>query len=330
MSTSVVRSVDRTWDSGASDVDFARTERHGQAAPFMSSTLSLSDAVSGPVLDPAALDIQALPTRAQVRAAIPVECFRFDPVRAFAALAVSLLAVAVPTALAALYLPMTWAWAPVWVLHAAVVGTAATGVWVIAHECGHGAFSRNGRLQDAVGFVLHSALLVPYFSWQRSHAVHHRFTNHLTDGETHVPKRAEQRSGRASARLRERLGPDAFAVVTIAKALLAGWPAYLLAGVSGSPARGRSNHFWPTRPFATELFPGRWHARVWASSAAVVGVLAALVAWSIAVGSTRPGTRGVRSCRRGDRRSVSPGRRRRPGGCGRARTERRRDRQPTA
>jgi fatty acid desaturase len=36
-------------------------------------------------------------------------------------------------------------------------------------------------LQDTVGYILHSLLLVPYFSWQRSHAVHHSKTNHLTE-----------------------------------------------------------------------------------------------------------------------------------------------------
>ena len=42
-------------------------------------------------------------------------------------------------------------------------------------------------MENITGYVLHSLLLVPYFSWQRSHAVHHRFTNNITNGETHVP-----------------------------------------------------------------------------------------------------------------------------------------------
>jgi fatty acid desaturase len=41
----------------------------------------------------------------------------------------------------------------------------------------------------SVGYILHSLLLVPYFSWQRSHAVHHSRTNHVMEGETHVPAR---------------------------------------------------------------------------------------------------------------------------------------------
>lgn len=218
-----------------------------------------------------------LPTRGEVRAAIPDVCFERSTTRAFASLAGSLLVVAALVA-AGTTIPMTWPWAPVWVLYAVATGTAATGLWVIAHECGHGAFSSNAVVQDTVGFVLHSALLVPYFSWQRSHSVHHARTNHLTEGETHVPRRIDDARAQRELRLRERLGPRAYAARSIARTLLLGWPAYLLAGVSGSERRGRSNHFWPHRPFRTALFPKRWHLRVWASAAGVGAAIAALVA----------------------------------------------------
>jgi hypothetical protein len=46
-----------------------------------------------------------------------------------------------------------------------VQGAVCTGLWVIAHECGHGAFSAIGWVNDAVGFTVHSCLLVPYYSW---------------------------------------------------------------------------------------------------------------------------------------------------------------------
>ena len=55
---------------------------------------------------------------------------------------------------------------PLWVAYALVTGTVAMGLWVLAHECGHGAFSENRTLQDAVGYILHTALLVPCFSAQ--------------------------------------------------------------------------------------------------------------------------------------------------------------------
>ena len=44
-------------------------------------------------------------------------------------------------------------------------GAVCTGIWVIAHECGHQAFSKYQLVNDSVGLVMHSCLLVPYFSW---------------------------------------------------------------------------------------------------------------------------------------------------------------------
>lgn len=36
---------------------------------------------------------------------------------------------------------------------------------VVAHECGHQAFSKWQAVNDGVGLVFHSLLLVPYYSW---------------------------------------------------------------------------------------------------------------------------------------------------------------------
>ncbi len=233
-------------------------------------------------------DAAVLPTRGDVRSAIPAECFELSLPRALMHLAISMALVVGLVAGAAALLPMTWMWLPVWVLYAAATGTAGTGLWVLAHECGHGAFARNKVLQDTVGFTLHSALLVPYYSWQRSHALHHAKTNHMDEGETHVPARTTDGGGQSDAAMRDRLGPDAFTFLRIARTLVMGWPSYLLAGATGGPVRGRTNHFWPIAPFESDLFPPRWRARVWASAAGVLAVLAGLVAWAVAAGSVVP------------------------------------------
>ena len=42
-----------------------------------------------------------------------------------------------------LFIPFTPKMIPVWIIYAFLSGTTAMGFWVIAHECGHGAFSNN-------------------------------------------------------------------------------------------------------------------------------------------------------------------------------------------
>ncbi|KAF6832628.1 oleate delta-12 desaturase [Colletotrichum plurivorum] len=74
-----------------------------------------------------------------------------------------------------------------WMLYGFVQGLVCTGVWILGHECGHGAFSKNTKLNDCVGWVLHSSLLVPYFSWKFSHHRHHRFTGNMAKDMAFVP-----------------------------------------------------------------------------------------------------------------------------------------------
>jgi omega-6 fatty acid desaturase (delta-12 desaturase) len=70
-----------------------------------------------------------------------------------------------------------------WPLFWYTQGCVMTGVWVLAHECGHQSFSPSKALNDSVGWVLHSALLVPYHSWRISHKNHHSNTCSTEDDE---------------------------------------------------------------------------------------------------------------------------------------------------
>ncbi|RSL85262.1 hypothetical protein CEP52_016198 [Fusarium oligoseptatum] len=46
-----------------------------------------------------------------------------------------------------------------WMVYGFVQGLVCTGVWILGHECGHGAFSTHGKLNNVVGWFLHSCLL---------------------------------------------------------------------------------------------------------------------------------------------------------------------------
>ena len=217
-------------------------------------------------------------------AVIPKECFERSLIRSSLSLLVSLAMTIGSGVLAHAFIPLTWSWLPAWIAYAIVAGTAGTGCWVVAHECGHRAFAKYNWLQDMIGYCLHSGLLVPYFSWQRSHAVHHARTNHLDLDETHVPLRDTTPGGQAWRRWQETFGDEAFAIVVIVLRFLVGWPLYLLTGVTGGPARGMTNHFWPGWPFSAALFPGAWRRKVWLSDIGVVAVLGLLGWWTYSAG----------------------------------------------
>ncbi len=140
----------------------------------------------------------------------------------------SLLAVGLGT-----LIPLSAAAIPLWLLYGVITGTIAMGCWVIAHECGHHAFHPNRRIEGVVGFVLHSILLVPYYSWAHSHAVHHAHCNHLEQGETHVPPRATSPMGRTTEQLKQRLNPTVFGIISLFNHLVIGWQLYLFLGATG-------------------------------------------------------------------------------------------------
>lgn len=228
---------------------------------------------------PVSLSLQ--PNKADLLACLPPELLHFDPWKAWGSLAfslgLSLLSYAIGT-----LIPLQWAAVPLWLLYALLTGTVAGGCWVIAHECGHHAFHPNRRVEAVVGFVLHSLLLVPYFSWQRSHAVHHAHCNHLEGGETHVPPRADSPLGRLVWRVQRRLGAVPFGVLSLFTHLVLGWPLYLLLGVAGGEDYGApTSHLWPVapvRPGVRPLFPPSCRGLMWQSNLGLLAMLLAL-AW---------------------------------------------------
>ncbi|KAF5677361.1 omega-6 fatty acid desaturase (delta-12 desaturase) [Fusarium heterosporum] len=74
-----------------------------------------------------------------------------------------------------------------WMVYGFIQGLFCTGIWILGHECGHGAFSLHGKINNVTGWFLHSFLMVPYFSWKYSHHRHHRFTGHMDLDMAFVP-----------------------------------------------------------------------------------------------------------------------------------------------
>jgi len=123
-----------------------------------------------------------------------------------------------------------------WSLYSFVQGCVGTGIWILAHECGHGSFSPHKTLNDFVGWSLHSVLLVPYFSWKYTHARHHRYTGHIEKDVVFVPEVEQNLKGGNEALLRELLHhaeeTPIWTLLRLVRHQLIGWQLYLFLNVT--------------------------------------------------------------------------------------------------
>ncbi|KIY46532.1 hypothetical protein FISHEDRAFT_47177 [Fistulina hepatica ATCC 64428] len=151
-----------------------------------------------------------------------------------------------------------------WCTYGFWAGLFATGLWVVAHECGHQAFSESKFINNAVGWVLHSGLGVPYHSWRISHAKHHASTGHMTQDQVFVPStRSEMKlfafdptqedkagsriSNEFIAQFLEALGESPIgAAFNAGSYLLGGWWLYISINASGQKRYPKgTSHFNP-------------------------------------------------------------------------------------
>ncbi|KAL1805259.1 hypothetical protein ACET3Z_028327 [Daucus carota] len=121
-----------------------------------------------------------------VREAIPKHCFVKDAWRSMSYVVRDILVVFGLAATAA-YFNNWFLWPIYWFAQ----GTMFWALFVLAHDCGHGSFSNNSKLNSVVGHLLHSSILVPYHGWRISHRTHHQNHGHVENDESWhpVPKR---------------------------------------------------------------------------------------------------------------------------------------------
>lgn len=125
-----------------------------------------------------------------------------------------------------------------WSVYCITQGLLGTGLWVLAHECGHQAFSDSRLVNDTVGWVLHSYWLVPYFSWKFSHGKHHKATGHMTRDMVFVPKTKEQFVELRLHSHIEEIASDSpiYSLYSLILQQGFGWLMYLFTNVTGQPA----------------------------------------------------------------------------------------------
>ncbi|TPX46977.1 hypothetical protein SeLEV6574_g02907 [Synchytrium endobioticum] len=193
----------------------------------------------------------------EVRDAVPPHCFERSLLRSASYLIwdlawIGILAVAathidrLPVAFRYVFWPLYWYFQ----------GAIMTGAWVIAHECGHQAFSDYKWINNTIGWIIHSAMLVPYHSWRVSHAQHHAGNAHLekdavfvprTRSEYGLPPRNPARNDHDDDYLKGELwqASPLLNVLQMLRVLLLGWPVYLTLNRWGPKAWEGASHFNP-------------------------------------------------------------------------------------
>lgn len=120
------------------------------------------------------------PKAKDLRAVIPKDCFEAETKTSLKYLSVSVIGTTLCSFFGArmvsTFNPASLINLPFWSAYSAVTGTVAMGLWVLAHECGHGAFSKNKKTSKhsrvLIAFPLFGSLLQLATIARRSPPIH--------------------------------------------------------------------------------------------------------------------------------------------------------------
>jgi omega-3 fatty acid desaturase (delta-15 desaturase) len=169
-------------------------------------------------------------TLQELKAAIPAHCFVPSPWKSLAYFFWDVSIVGLLYAVAT-YLDSWFFWPVFWLMQ----GTMFWALFVVGHDCGHGSFSRSKWLNNLIGHLAHTPILVPFHGWRISHRTHHNNTGNIDTDESWYPV--------TETKYREMLWYEKMLRFDIA--LLFVYPLYLF---KRSPSRPGGSHFLPGSP----------------------------------------------------------------------------------
>ncbi|MDJ0508299.1 MAG: DUF3474 domain-containing protein [Crocosphaera sp.] len=117
-----------------------------------------------------------------VKAAIPPHCFESSVIKSLSYFVWDVFVVSVLYAIAH-YLDSWFFWPIFWLMQ----GTMFWALFVVGHDCGHGSFSRYKWLNNLIGHLSHTPILVPFHGWRISHRTHHKNTGNIDTDESWYP-----------------------------------------------------------------------------------------------------------------------------------------------
>ena len=121
-------------------------------------------------------------TLGQLKAAIPPECFEPSIWKSLSYFFLDISVISILYAVAHT-LNSWWFWPVFWVMQ----GTMFWALFVVGHDCGHGSFSKKKWLNNLIGHLAHTPILVPFHGWRISHRTHHLNTGSLDTDESWYP-----------------------------------------------------------------------------------------------------------------------------------------------
>ncbi|KAF8067655.1 fatty acid desaturase-domain-containing protein [Lyophyllum atratum] len=142
-----------------------------------------------------------------------------------------------------------------WLTYSWFQGMVWAGIFCLGHDAGHGTLFESSKVNNTVGFILHTWLLIPYYAWRSTHHAHHKATASMERDENYVPYTRSEYNLPDEKKATKFDYAEVFEetpIVTLVRMLVMqglGWWLYLAKNTMGSKMYPPgTNHFSPESP----------------------------------------------------------------------------------